>query len=305
MRIVSLLPSATEIVCSIGLRDQLVGVTHECDFPASVGGLPIVTRSLIPEGLSSAAIDAQVRQRLREHNALYRLREDVLEELRPDLIVTQALCDVCAVAADEVEAAACALPGRPRVVNLEPSSLQEVFETVEWVGDAAGQAGKARRAVAEMRARLDAVRQRSAALPSRDRPRVAVLEWLHPPFNAGHWTPQLVEFAGGIDCLGNPFEPSTTVSWERVAASDPDAILVALCGFGEERSLEDVELLREEPGWKSLRAVREGRAYLTDGNAYFNRPGPRLLDSLEILAHALHPRVHPAPPEAPPARHVG
>ena len=304
MRIVSLLPSATEIVCSMGLREQLVGVTHECDFPASVRELPVVTRSLIPEGLSSAAIDAQVRDRLRDEAALYRLREDVLERLRPDLIVTQALCDVCAVASAEVEAAACSLPGRPRVVNLEPSSLQEVVETIALVGEASGRPGDARRAIAGMQARVDAVRKRSAAIPATERPRVAVLEWLHPPFNAGHWTPQLVEFAGGVDCLGDPFAPSTTISWERVASRDPDAVLVALCGFGEERSLQDVALLREEPGWRSLRAVREGRAYLTDGNAYFNRPGPRLVDSLEILAHALHPRVHPTPPEAPPARHV-
>jgi len=304
MRIVSLLPSATEIVCSLGLREQLVGVTHECDYPASVRGLPVVTRSVFRSGLPSEEIDARVRERLSGAEALYTLRENVLAKLRPDLLVTQALCDVCAVAANEVESAACSLPGSPRVINLEPASLDEVLETMEMVASAAGRPAAAATAISHLQTRVRAVRERSAEIPPADRPRVAVLEWLHPPFNAGHWTPQLVEFAGGSDCLGNPFTPSTTISWHQVEASRADVILVALCGFDAERSLQDVDRLHSDPRWQRLRAVRNGRVYLTDGNAYFSRPGPRLVDSLEILAHALHPAVHPAPAAAPAARQV-
>lgn len=293
MRIVSLLPSATEIICSIGLRRQLVGVSHECDFPASVRGLPAVTQTLIDSGLASVAIDQQVRSRLRTERALYSLRHEVLAELRPNLIVSQALCDVCAVAGAEVEAAVSALPQPAQVVNLEPASLEDVFQTIALVGEAAGRSEQAQASIAELRRRVEAVRRRTDAIPDRERPRVAVLEWLHPPFNAGHWTPQLVEFAGGEDCLGNPFAPSTAISWRQLADSRADIILVALCGFDVERSQQDLALLQDNPSWQTLPAVRTGRVYLIDGNAYFSRSGPRLVDSLEILAHSLHPSVHP------------
>ncbi|MEM6582172.1 MAG: ABC transporter substrate-binding protein [Pseudomonadota bacterium] len=295
MRIVSLLPSATEIICSMGLREQLVGVTHECDYPASVKGLPVVTQSFIPEGLDSAAIDEMVRSQLSEQRALYSLRQDVLETLRPDLIVSQALCDVCAVAANEVEQAACNLPGRPKVINLEPARLEEVFETIAVVGEAAAQPEAAAAAIAGLQARVSAVRERSDRIAPSDRPRVAMLEWLDPLFNAGHWTPQLVQMAGGNECLGNPFEPSTRMRWEQLTASDADVIFIAQCGFDTARSLQDVALLREQPRWQALKAVQSGRVFLADGNAYFSRSGPRLVDSLELLAHALHPQVHPLP----------
>ena len=293
MRIVSLLPSATEIICSIGLRRQLVGVSHECDFPASVRDLPVVTRTLIDSGLASAAIDQQVRSRLRTERALYALRHEVLAELRPNLIVSQALCDVCAVAGAEVEAAVSALPQPAQVINLEPASLEDVFHTIALVGEAAGRSEQAQASIAELRGRVEAVRRRTDAIPNGERPRVAVLEWLHPPFNAGHWTPQLVEFAGGEDCLGNPFAPSTAISWRQLADSRADVILVALCGFDLQRSLQDLALLQDNPSWQSLPAVQTGRVYVIDGNAYFSRSGPRLVDSLEILAHGLHPDVHP------------
>lgn len=292
MKIVSLLPSATEIICSIGLRPQLVGITHECDYPVSVEGLPVVTRSLIAPGLSSGDIDALVREQLTGQKALYSLRMDVLEQLRPDLIVSQSLCDVCAVAADEVQAAACELPGNPRVINLEPMSLAQVLDTILEVGRAADREAAARATVSELSARVDRVRARSATIAAAARPRVAVLEWLDPLFNAGHWTPELVEYAGGLNCLGSPQQPSTTLTWERLETADPDVVLVALCGFNVTRSLVDVRKRQAEPHWQALRAVREGRVLVMDGNAYFSRPGPRLVDSLEILAHALHPRVH-------------
>ena len=293
MRIVSLLPSATEIICSIGLRRQLVGVSHECDFPASVEGLPTVTQTLIDGGLGSAEVDQQVRSQLQTERALYSLRTEVLAELRPNLVVSQALCDVCAVANTEVEAAVSALSRPAQVINLEPASLEDVFHTIALVGEAAGRSEQAWATVAKLRRRVDAVRRRADAIPESERPRVAVLEWLHPPFNAGHWTPQLVELAGGQDCLGNPFAPSTTISWQQLADSQADVILVALCGFGVQRSLQDLALLHDNPSWRVLPAVQTGRVYVADGNAYFSRSGPRLVDSLEILAHGLHPSIHP------------
>lgn len=304
MKIVSLLPSATEIICSMGLRENLVGITHECDYPASVQGLPVVTRSLIPKGLDSQSIDQLVRSQLSTQKALYSLRMNVLAQLKPDLIVSQALCDVCAVAADEVERAACELPNQPRVINLEPSRLEEVFATISLVGDAAMQPEAARRTVTALKKRVDAVCRRSDSIATTQRPRVAMLEWLDPLFNAGHWTPQLVAMAGGIDCLGNIFMPSATTSWEQLQACEADLIFIALCGFDIQRSLQDVALLKQHEVWQQLPAVRNNRVFLTDGNAYFSRSGPRLVDSLEILAHALHPKTHPLPAFLEPATNV-
>ena len=293
MKIVSLLPSATEIICSIGLRSQLIGVSHECDYPASVQGLPVVTRSLIDNSHTSAAIDELVREKLATEKALYSLKMDVLEVLKPDLIVTQALCDVCAVAGSEVEAAVDQLPGSTDIVNLEPSSLSDVFDTMILLGRAADCLDQAKDSVLELSARVEAVQARSATIPEKELPRVAVLEWLYPLFNAGHWTPELVNYAGGINCLGDPNVPSTTIQWADLQASDPDVILIALCGFDVERSIQDVDLLRDSAEWNSLRAVRNGQVYISDGNAYFSRSGPRLVDSLELLGHALHPAIHP------------
>lgn len=302
MRIVSLLPSATELICELGLREQLVGVTHECDYPSSVAGLPVVTRSRIPKGISSLEIDALVREQLSSDAALYSLDMPVLESLKPDLIVTQALCDVCAVAADEVQAAACELPGQPAVINLEPMRLAEVFDTLERVAVAAGCPERGITARSALQARVDAVQARSESLESR--PRVAMLEWIDPLFNAGHWTPELVEWAGGTECLGNPFAPSTRVSIEQLAEIDPDVIVIALCGFDVQRSLQDVPLLARLPGWSGLKAVDRQQVFLLDGNAYLSRPGPRLVDSLEILANTLHPATHPLPEGLPAAINV-
>ncbi len=298
MRIVSLLPSATEIICALGLEDRLVGVTHECDFPPSVQLLPKVTRSLIPQGASSAAIDRRVRERLRTGNALYTLDLPTLERLRPDLIVTQALCDVCAVAEEEVRAAACTLPGGPQVINLEPQSLSEVFDAIRRVAKAAAVERKAKELVGRLTARVEAVAERSAKI--QHRPRIALLEWLDPPFSCGHWSPELVRLAGGVEGLGREGVPSRTLRWEEVMAWQPEVVFIACCGFGVERTLKDVALLPSVPGWQELPAVRSGRVYVADGSHYFSRPGPRLVDSLEILAHALDPDVHPLPARLPP-----
>lgn len=297
MRIVSLLPSSTEIICALGLTDQLAGVTHECDFPAFVQGLPKVTRTLIPAEASSAEIDQLVRERLRSDRALYTLDMPTLEALRPDLIVTQALCDVCAVAEDEVRAAACLLPGGPQVINLEPETLSEVFDAIRLVAEAAGVERMGAELIRRLQARTRAVASRTAILPHR--PRVALLEWLDPPFSAGHWSPELVRLAGGVEGLGREGRPSRTLRWDEVIAWQPEVLFISCCGFSVARTLQDVPALQSVAGWADLPAVRAGRVYVTDGSSYFSRPGPRLVDSLEILAHTMHPEVHPLPPGLP------
>lgn len=291
-RIVSLLPSATEIVAEIGLGDRLVGVTHECDFPAFVKRLPKVTRTLIPTDATSHEIDALVRERRRTERALYTLDRETLASLRPDLIVTQALCDVCAVAEAEVLSAADSLPGRPRVVNLEPTRLDEVFDSLLRVGDAAGVPAEAERAVARLRERALRVASRSRSIEPPAR--VVLLEWISPPFSCGHWTPELIRLAGGIELLGKEGERSRTLGWNEVVEANPDAIAIACCGFDIERTLRDLPILKSFPGFGDLACAKNHRVYVIDGSAYFSRPGPRLVESLEILAHVLHPNTHPA-----------
>lgn len=300
MRIVSLLPSATEIVCQLGLADQLVGVSHECDWPAEVRELPQVTRSAIPPDATSREIDGLVRERLHADRALYTLDLPALAELRPDLIVTQALCDVCAVAESEVRAAVSALPTNPRVVNLEPTCLAEVFDSLRLVGNAAYCRSRAEEEIVRLKARVTAVAERSKSI--RKRPRVVVLEWIDPPFSSGHWTPELVRLAGGEESLSVAGQPSRTLDWQDVVSARPDVLMIACCGFDVTRAIQDLPILRGYAGWSELPCVASGRVYVVDGSAYFNRPGPRLVDSLEILAHALEPAIHPLPPDLPAAR---
>jgi iron complex transport system substrate-binding protein len=293
MRIVSLLPSATEIICELGLDDQLVGVSHECDYPIGVEQLPRVTSSVIPKNVASADIDRLVREHLQNNASLYLLDLELLEKLAPDLIVTQALCDVCAVSSDDVEAAVHALPSRPAVVNLEPSQLEDVFRTIERVGAAAAVPRVARNLVTELGSRIQAVVERTAKVTNH--PKVVFLEWIDPPFSAGHWTPELIEFAGGIDCLGNAGSPSRTLQWSEIVAAQPDVLIAACCGFDADRTAQDADILARQAGWNELPCVQAGRVVYLDGNAYFNRPGPRLVDSLELLAHHLHPDIHRFP----------
>jgi iron complex transport system substrate-binding protein len=291
MRIVSLLPSATEIVHAVGLGDRLVGVSHECDHPAAVVGLPRVTRSLLPAAATSGAIDVAVRERAREGRSLYALDGDLLARLRPDLVVTQALCDVCAVAEGEVAAAIAGLPGPPRVVTLAPHRLADVLAGMQAVAAAADVAEAGRTAVAALQRRIDAVARRSAGVAAR--PRVMLLEWLDPPFTAGHWAPEIVRLAGGDEVLGREGERSRAVAWDGVRAADPEVLVVACCGFDVARTRAELPLLEARPGYRDLACTRAGRVHVVDGNAFFSRPGPRLVDALEALAWLLHPDVHP------------
>ena len=291
MRIVSLLPSATEMVCALGLEDCLVGVTHECDYPSLVQRLPKVTRTLIPADATSSEIDRLVSERFKDVRALYSLEVERLKDARPDVIVTQSLCEVCAVAPNEVQAALGQLPGPPRVVTLEPQSLEGLFEAIQQLASVVGLS--ADETLHGLRARVEAVVARSATVSAS--PRVALLEWLDPPFSSGHWSPELVRLAGGIEGLGKEGQPSRRLRWDEVVAWQPDVIVIACCGFTVERTLQDVVRVQAIDGWSELPAVRSGRVYVADGSQYFNRPGPRLVDSLELLAHAIHPALHPLP----------
>lgn len=289
-RIVSLLPSATEILFALGLDAEVRAVTHECDYPAGALSKPHITRSLLAPDLSSGEIDAAVREQLvADAHSLYTIDRELLAQIAPTLIVTQQLCEVCAVAYDEVLEAVRSLPQRPQVINLEPELLDDVLRDIEVVGAATGQGATAGALVAGLRQRVDAVRQRVAQATSR--PRVAFIEWIDPIFCGGHWNPELIALAGGEDGIGHVGERSEQTPWERVAAYEPEVMIVAACGFTEERSRQDEPMLRAYPGFADLPCARAGRVHFVDGAAYFSRPGPRLVDSLEILARLIHPEL--------------
>lgn len=293
VRTVSLLPAATEIVGALGLTEQLVAVSHECDFPAEASEKPRATHCEIHgKGLPSAEIDRWVSERLRAGGSLYTIDEPLLRELAPDLILTQKLCDVCAPAYGSVAALAAVLPSRPRVVNLEPRSLADVFGNIRAVAAAMGHPERANAAVAGLERRVAEVVRRVEGLR---RPTVFVMEWADPIFNAGHWTPELVRLAGGIPVLAAEGEDSVRVPWEELRAADPEVLVIACCGHTTDRTRQDVPLLERLPGWHDLRAVRDRRVYLADGSAYFSRPGPRVVDTLEILAAVTHPGLWPDP----------
>ena len=299
MRIVSLLPSATELICGLGLRQQLVGVSHECDYPNSVIGLPVLTSSRIPQGLDSGSIDHLVTEQLKSDQALYDLNIDVLTSLRPDLIVTQALCDVCAVSGNDVARAVGSLPNNPEVINLEPNCLTDVLDTVELLAEAADCVKQGQIYLRELRHRISQVNDKSSVINRSDKPRVALLDWLDPIFDGGHWSPEIIELAGGIACFGNKKEPSQRRSWNDLIQARPDIIFIALCGFNVERSMQDVEDFFSSQEFSVLRDQVGSKIFLVDGNAYFSRPGPRLVDALEIMANAIHPLIHKLPSNLP------
>lgn len=288
MRIVSLVPHATELLFALGLGDDVVGVTHECDFPIEARGLPHVTGDRLPAGLGAAEIDAAVRARTEAGEAIYALDEALLTELAPDLIVTQALCPVCAVSYDDVSALAERIPSGPRVIALDPHTFGETMSDVRTIAQATDSRHAALGLIARVSRRVTAVEQ---AVAGARRPRVAALEWFDPVFVAGHWTPQLVEMAGGEDALGFPGERSEETPWEVVAAAQPDVVVAMPCGFGAERAREEALAHAGE-----LRRVAAGKVVAVDGGAWFSRPGPRLVEGLEALAHVLHPDRVPEPP---------
>jgi iron complex transport system substrate-binding protein len=288
MRIVSLVPHATELLFALGLGDDVVAVTHECDFPGEVRELPQITRDVLPSGLSSAEIDAAVRERTERGEAIYELDESRLGELEPDLIVTQRLCAVCAVSYDDVVAVANRIRSRPRVVSLDPRTLGEAMGDIRTIAQATGARDAALDLVTRQRGRIDRIR---LAVRGARRVPVAALEWLHPVFIAGHWTPQLIELAGGTDVLGFAGEDSEQTTWATVAAAAPEVVVVMPCGYDAPRSHREGMAHAE-----ALARVGARRIVAVDAAAYFSRPGPRLVDGLELMAHILHPEVVPEAP---------
>ena len=291
-RIVSLLPAATEIAAALGLMDQVVGVSHECDFPEPASRRPRVTQCPIHHaGLTSAEVDEWVRRALRENGTIYSLDEPLLRTLRPDVILTQQLCDVCAVGYGTVAKLAQSLPGPPLVVSLEPTSVTDIFDDIRSVADACGVRRCADQLIGDLSNRVANVRERATGIP--DRPRCFLMEWVDPPFCSGHWGPELVEIAGGHDPLGRKHQPSAQVDWQQVLDARPEIILLALCGYDIDRARRDYELLGRFRGFDSIPAAQAGQIHIVNASAYFARPGPRIVDSLEILAGILHPTEFP------------
>jgi iron complex transport system substrate-binding protein len=288
MRIVSLVPSATELLFALGLGSDLIAVTHECDYPPAAQQLPRITRDVLPPGLDSAQIDAAVKQRTLAGESIYELDADMLQDLRPELIVTQALCSVCAVSYDDVRAVAEEIDSHPQVISLDPHTVGEVFGDARTLAQATDCKDAAVELVQEASARIDRIR---LAVRNSKRPRVAALEWLDPPFAAGHWTPQLIDYAGGEDVLGFAGEHSAECSWEEVAAAQPDIVIAMPCGYDAQIAHREAEMHRDQ-----LLAVGAGGIVAVDAAAYFSRPGPRIIDGLELLAHILHPELVPAAP---------
>jgi iron complex transport system substrate-binding protein len=289
IRIVSLLPAATEIAAALGLMEQVVGVSHECDFPEEANARPRVTHCPVHNAaLASGEVDRWVRRALRDNGTIYTIDEPLLRKLRPDVILTQKLCDVCAVGYGTVARLAETLPGPPQVVNLEPASLTDIFDDIRRVADACGVPERARGIIARLSERVEVVRQRADRVSYR--PRCFLMEWVDPPFCSGHWGPELVEIAGGWDSLGRKHAPSAQVDWRQVIDACPEIMVLALCGYDINRARCDFELLQSFPDFDSIPAAHDGEIYLVNASAYFARPGPRIVDSLEILAGILHPR---------------
>jgi iron complex transport system substrate-binding protein len=299
LKIDSLLPSATEICFALGLGDDVVGVTHECDYPPEARNKPKLTRSNLPQHLQthsgatpslnpqrSAAIDRHVRANVHEGSSLYELDSELLERLSPDLIITQELCAVCAVSYGIVSSAAKQLTSEPRIVSLEPKTLEDIYDTIITVAEIANVLERGKRVVELLRAGEDAIRARTRKCK---KPRTLLLEWTSPPMGGGHWVADLLELAGAEPVLVNRGAESQTITWDAIAEADPDAIFVAPCGYDVAMAKEAVAAISAEPDWAGLRAVRAGRAWAVDGNAYVNRPGTRVIRAAEIFAEALHP----------------
>jgi len=286
-RIVSLIASATEIVAALGQLDHLVGRSHECGYPEAVKALPVCTRPRIDVNADSSEIDAAVKQSARTSVSIYDVFADVIEVLRPTHILTQIQCGVCAVSLRDVEQAlARGITGQPQIVSLQPDSLAQIWEDIRRVASALGVAARGEQVAAELRERMC---QRAARSPARQTPTVACIEWMEPLMAAGNWTPELIGLAGGINLFGRPGEHSPWLSWNDLRTADPDILIIAPCGFDIPRTASELHWMTDRPGWNHLRAVRSGRTYLADGNQYFNRPGPRVVETLEAIVEMLDP----------------
>jgi iron complex transport system substrate-binding protein len=287
MRIASLVPSSTEMLFTLGLGDQVMAVTHECDWPPAAASLPHLTRTVVPDGLPAAEIDRVVRETVASGRPLYELDRERLEEVDPELIVTQAVCEVCAVSYDDVVAVAATLPSHPRVLSLDPMTLDEVLADVTRLGEAAAALPEAQLVREQARLRIDAV---TRAVSDTSRPRVAAIEWLDPPYIAGHWVPEMIALAGGVDALGQRGERSRTAEWREINDAGPEVVIAMPCGYDAQRSAEEAELFREQ-----IAGLEADRVVAVDASAYFSRPGPRLVDGIELLGHILHPELVAAP----------
>jgi iron complex transport system substrate-binding protein len=292
MKICSFLPSATEIAFALGLGDSVVGVSHECDFPPEARTRRVVVKSAVDQDrCTSGEIDRVVTEHLRSGRSVYTIDLAQLRAADPDIILTQELCEVCAVDYREVEDAARLLGGKPRIISLAPGTLSGVIRDIETVGAATGRSAEARAFALRLRERIERVRALAAA--SDLRPRTACVEWLDPLYCAGHWVPEMVEITGGENGLGEESLPSRRFNWGELVDFGPEVLVLMPCGFDVKRTLEEIHLLERLPGWKHLPAVANGRAFVVDGHAYFNRSGPRLVDGLEILAQMIHPEIFP------------
>jgi iron complex transport system substrate-binding protein len=290
LRVISLIASATEILHALGAGATQVARSHECDYPLSVLDLPQLTRAKFKvQGATSAEIDRSVKSLVEQGLAVYEVDAEKMRDLAPDVILTQDQCEVCAVSLADVERALCTwTDSTARLVSLRPHTMDDVYADIGRIAEAIGRPETGHDLVSGMRERIAAI---SRAVAGRPRPKLGFIEWIEPPMSGGHWMPELIAAAGGISPFGVSGENSPWITWEELAAADPDVVLVAPCGYEIKTSLPELELLRDHPIWSKLRAVREGRAYVADGNAFFNRPGPRLVESAEIMAEVLHPGV--------------
>ena len=289
-RIVSFLPSATEMACALGLEDQLVGITHECDYPSNVVNKPVVVRNVLPvETMSQSEIDAAVSERLRTGQSLYQIDEELLRELAPDLILTQDLCQVCAPSGNEVAQVLKALPSQPRILWLTPKSIEEIFENIRDLGAATDRSEPAVELIEKSRRKLEEIEATTRNVSYR--PRVFCMEWIDPIYCSGHWVPEMARIAGGRDELGKEGADSVRISWEETQSWAPEVMIIMPCGFNLEKSIEQSAQVVNNRGWFDLPAVRNGKVYAVDANSYFARPGPRVVEGTELLAHLIHPEL--------------